>query len=148
MFVKKKWLSCYDGGWTLIETLIVIGIVMVLTSSVGFMAVKYIDRAKIVAAKSQIETFCLALDAYYLDCGAYPGELQGLEALWIRPNTHAAQNRWNGPYLSKPAPKDPWNNAYEYRVPGPDGRRYSIRSFGADGREGGAGVDADIHSWD
>jgi general secretion pathway protein G len=135
-----------EGGWTFIETLIVIGIVLVLTSSVGFMAVKYLDRAKVVTARSQIETFGVSLDAYFLDCGEYPSETEGLPALWESPAS--AGNLWNGPYLSKPVPKDPWGNDYEYRNPGPGNTRYGVRSFGGDGMEGGSGNEADISSWE
>ncbi|MDR1352084.1 MAG: type II secretion system major pseudopilin GspG [Treponema sp.] len=135
-----------EGGWTFIETLIVIGIVLVLTSSVGFMAAKYLDRARIVTAKSQIETFCISLDAYFLDCGEYPSETEGLMALWEKPTSSG--ELWNGPYLGKSIPKDPWGNDYEYRQPGPGNTRYGIRSFGGDGTEGGSGNDADISSWE
>jgi general secretion pathway protein G len=137
-----------EGGWTFVETLIVIGIILILTSSVGFMAVKYLDRAKVVTARSQIETFCLSLEAYFLDCGAYPSAAEGLAALWEEPASGGTADLWNGPYLTKPVPKDPWGNDYEYSVPGYNNTRYGIRSFGGDGREGGAGNDADICSWE
>jgi general secretion pathway protein G len=137
-----------QGGWTFVETLIVIGIILILSSSVGFMAVKYLDRAKTVTARSQIETFGLSLEAYFLDCGAYPSAAEGLSALWENPGAGGALGLWNGPYLSKPVPKDPWGNDYEYTVPGRGGSRYGIRSFGGDGIEGGAGNDADICSWE
>lgn len=138
----------HEGGWTFVETLIVIGIILILSSSVGFMAVKYLDRAKAVTARSQIETFGLALEAYFLDCGAYPEAAEGLSALWERAAAGGRADWWNGPYLTKPVPKDPWGNEYEYLVPGPDKARYGIRSFGGDGRAGGAGNDADICSWE
>ncbi|MDR1949208.1 MAG: type II secretion system major pseudopilin GspG [Spirochaetaceae bacterium] len=137
-----------SGGWTFIETLIVIGIILVLTSSVGFMAVKYLDRAKVVTAKSQIETFALSLDAYFLDCGEYPAEAQGLSALWEKPDRESVKGIWNGPYINKPVPKDPWGNDYEYRSPGHGDMAYDIRSFGGDGLEGGEGNGADITSWE
>lgn len=137
-----------EGGWTFIETLIVIGIIMILTSSVGFMAIRYLDRAKVVTARSQIETFSLALDAYFLDCGQYPSDTQGLSALWEKPYTGSVPLSWNGPYINKPIPRDPWGNDYEYTIPGFHNTPYSIRSFGRDGREGGEGNDADITSWD
>jgi general secretion pathway protein G len=135
-----------EGGWTFIETLIVIGIIMILTSSVGFTAVKYLDRAKAVTARSQIETFGLALDAYFFDCGHYPPDVQGLNALWERPDTEALS--WNGPYINKPVPNDPWGNGYEYIIPGYNDMPYGIRCFGRDGKEGGEGNDADICSWE
>jgi general secretion pathway protein G len=134
-----------EAGWTFIETIIVIGIILILTSSVGFMAVKYIDKAKIVTTKNQIETLALAVEAFYFDCGHYPQDAQGLNALWEKPG--GASEAWNGPYISKPVPKDPWGNEYEYTVPGYNSMPFGIRSFGADGLEGGAGNDADICSW-
>jgi general secretion pathway protein G len=137
-----------EGGWTFIETLIVIGIILILTSSVGFMAAKYLDRARMVTAKSQIETFCLALDAYFLDCGHYPSETEGLRALWEKPGKGVESDLWNGPYINKPVPGDPWGGDYEYLNPGYGGMTYGIRSFGGDGREGGEGNDADIVSWE
>jgi general secretion pathway protein G len=140
-----------DDGWTFIETLIVIGIVLVLTSSVGFMAVKYLDKAKTVTAKSQIETFSLALDAFYLDMGRYPTASEGLDALWTNPagnSGNSSSGGWNGPYLNKKPPLDPWGREYEYRYPGYENHPYGVRSYGGDGLEGGEGVNADITSWD
>ena len=93
------------GGWTFVETLIVIGIILILTSAVGFMAFKYIDQAKQATAKSQIETFALALSSYYIDCKSYPDPSQGLTPLWEKP---AGVDGWNGPYIAKAVPKDPW----------------------------------------
>lgn len=138
----------HEGGWTFIETIIVIGIILVLTSSVGFTAVKYIDRAKAVTVKNQIETLSLALEAYFFDCGQYPTDIQGLSALWEKPDTGSVPQGWSGPYLNKPVPKDPWGNSYEYRIPGYNDMPFSIRSFGGDGHEGGYGNEADISSWE
>ncbi len=137
-----------EAGWTFIETLVVIGIILILSASVGFTAFRYLDKAKVVAAKSQIETFALALDSYYLDCGRYPTAEQGLGALWERPSLAPVPSGWGGPYLSRKVPADPWGNAYEYSVPGKGGLPYGLRAFGADGREGGDGNDEDITSWD
>ncbi|AEF84528.1 general secretion pathway protein G [Treponema primitia ZAS-2] len=137
-----------QGGWTFIETLIVIGIILVLTSSVGFMAVKYLDRAKVVTARSQIETLALSVDAYFFDCGQYPQDTQGLSALWEKPKTGTVPVFWNGPYINKPLPKDPWGNDYEYLIPGYKGMPYGIRSLGGDGCEGGTGNEADLCSWE
>jgi general secretion pathway protein G len=133
-----------EDGWTFIETLIVIGIILILTAAVGFSAFKYIDQAKAATAKSQIDTFSIALNSYFFDCGAYPTREEGLDVLWNKPS---GGERWNGPYLQKAVPKDPWGNAYEYQVPGPNGLPFAIRSFGSDGAEGGAGNAADISSW-
>jgi general secretion pathway protein G len=133
-----------SGGWTFMETLIVIGIVLVLTSMVGLMAFRFIDQAKQAAARSQIEVYGLALEAYYLDCRSYPDKAEGLAALWIRPA--AAPASWNGPYLSKAVSADPWGNPYAYLVPGPNGLPFQIISPGADGLEGGEGKNRDVKS--
>jgi general secretion pathway protein G len=143
----KKLKSKKDEGWTFIETLIVMAIVLILTAAVGFNAVKQLDKAKIVTAKSQIETFSLALDSYYMDNGMYPSQEQGLNALWEKPSSSPEPAGWNGPYLTKPVPKDPWGNEYQYTVPGNNGLPYGVMSYGKDGTEGGENNDADITSW-
>ena len=137
-----------NEGWTFMETLIAIAIVLVLTSSVGFVAMQNLDRAKLATARTQIDSFLVALESYYIDCGRYPTTEQTLSALWQRPTVEPVSPLWNGPYLLKPIPKDPWGNDYEYIIPGQNGLPYSICSFGADGREGGEGKDADITSWE
>jgi general secretion pathway protein G len=133
-----------SGGWTFMETLIVIGIVLVLTSMVGLMAFRFIDQAKQATARSQIEVYGLALNAYYMDCRAYPDQSEGLSALWQKPAS--APDSWNGPYLNKAVAADPWGNPYIYRVPGPSGLPFQLVSLGADGAEGGEGKDKDIKS--
>jgi general secretion pathway protein G len=133
-----------SGGWTFMETLIVIGIVLVLTSIVGLMAFRFIDQAKQATARSQIEVYGLALTAYYMDCRSYPDQTEGLEALWRKPASAPAS--WNGPYINKQVGADPWGNPYLYSVPGPDGLPFRIVCLGADGVEGGEGKDMDIAS--
>ncbi len=142
---KKKQLSC---GWTFIETLIVMAIVLVLTVSVGFSAAKQLDKAKVVSAQSQISTFCLALDSYYLDNGFYPSETQGLEALWEKPSGSPFPKNWNGPYVSKKITEDPWGNKFIYRTGDRKGLPFTVISFGKNGIEGGEGYDRDISSED
>jgi len=139
--------SIADEGWTFMETLIVIAIVLILTSIVGFTGIQYLDRARTAAARSQIDSFSLALESYYIDCGRYPSEEQGLAALWQKPSVEPISPLWSGPYIYRKTPNDPWGNPYEYRTPGPDGLPFSIRSLGADGREGGDEKNADITSW-
>lgn len=130
------------------ETLIVIAIVLVLTASVGFVAVNSLDNARRASAQSQIDSFCIALEAYYIDCGSYPSEEQGLSALRTKPTIEPVSAKWNGPYLYKNIPSDPWGNPYVYMIPGRDGDYYGIMSYGADGKEGGEENDADISSWE
>ena len=136
-----------NGGWTFMETLIVIAIVLILTSIVGFTGIQYLDRARTAAARSQIDSLSLALESYYIDCGRYPTEEQGLHALWEIPVIEPISPNWAGPYIYKKTPDDPWGNPYEYKNPGANGLLFSIRSFGADGREGGEKKNADITSW-
>jgi general secretion pathway protein G len=133
-----------SGGWTFMETLIVIGIVLVLTSMVGLVAFRFIDQAKQATAKSQLEVYSLALEAYYLDCRSYPDQAEGLAALWQKPAS--APQSWNGPYLNKSVAADPWGNPYIFRIPGPNGLPYQIVSLGADGIEGGEGKNRDVKS--
>jgi len=130
-------------GWTFVETLIVIGIILILTASVGFMAFKYLDQAKQASARSQIETLGLAMNAYYFDCKKLPPQEGGLEALWTKPS---GVDGWNGPYIAKAIPKDPWGAAYVFKIPGPNGLPFEILSLGADQASGGSGQDADISS--
>jgi general secretion pathway protein G len=134
-----------EEGWTFMETLVVIAIVLILSSTVGYVAVRNIPRSRIAAAKSQIDSFMAALESYYIDCGVYPTEEQGLEALWRKPDN--ASNSWAGPYLLKQPRADPWGNPYIYRVPGEHGFPYGIISYGEDGKPGGEGNAADITSW-
>ncbi len=139
--MNEKTFKAQSEGWTFIETLIVMSIVMILSVSVGFSSVKQIDKAKRVSAKSQIESFALALEAYYMDVGSYPSMEEGLEAL-----RKSDDESWMGPYIAKPVPEDPWGNEYVYSVPGKEGLPFEVLSFGKDGVEGGAGNDQDISS--
>lgn len=136
-----------SDGWTFIETLVVIAIVLVLSGTVGFLAFNYIDSAKVVTARTQIESFSLALNTYYLDTGRFPTQEQGLNALWRKPTSNPVPDRWRGPYIDKAPGLDPWNNEYVYSVPGPNGLPFGITSYGADAQVGGEGNDEDIRSW-
>ena len=139
VFVKN------EEGWTFMETLVVIAIVLILSGTVGYRVVRNIPQSRIAAAKSQIDSFMAALESYYIDCGSYPTEDQGLDALWSKPDS--GSEAWAGPYVLKKIPLDPWRNPYVYRVPGENGFPYGIISYGEDGKEGGEGNDADITSW-
>ncbi|MCI7398697.1 MAG: type II secretion system major pseudopilin GspG [Spirochaetia bacterium] len=138
---KEKFLL---DGWTFVETMVVMAIVLVLTASVGFSSIKQLDKAKVVTAKTQIELFSVALETFYMDTGEYPSEDEGLSVLWEC--SFSSYENWNGPYISKPLPKDPWGNDYVYTVPGENGLAWKIMSLGKDGKEGGAGYDSDITS--
>jgi general secretion pathway protein G len=134
-------------GFTLIEILVVIVVIAILATLVAPNIFQHVGAAKSATAKSQIEMLGSALDAYRLDNGHYPTTQQGLGALWEMPTVDAPTN-WRGPYLRKPVPLDPWNAAYIFISPGqvnPNG--YDLISYGADGKPGGTGEDADINSW-
>jgi general secretion pathway protein G len=131
-------------GFTLIELLVVLVILGLLAALVGPTLYQRIAPAKESAARAQIENFATALDGFLVDVGRYPSTQDGLKALRAKPE---AADKWNGPYLKKEVPSDPWGQAYVYRAPGRTGG-YEIVSYGADGREGGDGENADITSWE
>ncbi len=133
-----------NSGFTLTELLIVLVIVGLLAALVGPTLYQRINPAKQSVARAQMENFMTALDSYFLDNGNFPTTQQGLGALRTRPEGAA---KWNGPYLKKEIPADPWGNAFVYRSPGRNGG-YEIVSLGADGKEGGEGDHADINSWE
>ena len=132
-----------QGGFTLVEMLVVITIIGLIMALVGPRVLNYLSDSRVKSAKIQIQSFSAALDLFYLDAGRYPTGAEGLEAL-VRPVSGIAA--WNGPYVKGgKIPADPWGNAYVYRVPG-ERSAYEIRSLGADGQEGGSGVAADLAS--
>ena len=137
-----------DKGFTFIETIVTITIILILSAALGFSAIKYIERARLAACRNQIETIRLALQSYFLDCGQYPSEAQGLKAIWEIPILAPVPSRWDGPYINRQLPKDPWGNDFVYKNPGEKNLPFSIMSFGADGKIGGEGINADIYSWD
>jgi len=133
-----------EGGFTLVEILVVIAIIALIMSLVGPRVLNYLAESKVKAARIQIQSFASALDLFNLDTGRYPTSSEGLTALVRNPGNITA---WNGPYLKSAAvPDDPWGNKYIYRSPGEHGA-YDIISYGSDGHEGGDGTAADITSW-
>lgn len=130
-------------GFTLIELLVVLTILAMLATLVVPRLFKNLEKAKVNTTKAQIAAFETALAAYRLDVGAFPSTEQGLAALRSRP---AGVENWDGPYLPKEIPLDPWGRPYLYRSPSEHGD-YEIVSYGGDGREGGEGTNQDIVSW-
>lgn len=130
------------AGFTLIELLVVLAILSLLAAFAGPQLFKYLGGAQSDAAKVQIEALASGIDLYRLEHGEYP---KALSALVEKP---ADMDKWNGPYLRKPAlPKDPWGRDYLYRAPGEHGA-FDLYSLGADGEEGGEGDDRDVVSWE
>ncbi|HDZ08711.1 type II secretion system major pseudopilin GspG [Pseudohongiella sp.] len=122
-------------GFTIIELLIVMAILGMLAVMVAPNLFNQADSARRDAVLSQISSLGSALDAYRLDIGQYPDSLDGL----VRDTS--GRSTWNGPYIRGELPVDPWGNDYQYES---EGRDYTLMSYGADGRDGGEGNDADI----
>lgn len=132
------------AGVTLIEMLVVVVIIAVFAAVVGPRLLNQGDKARVVAAKQQIENYQLALGQYHLDTGSYPTTEQGLQALRVQPG---GVEQWHGPYLQKEVANDPWGHPYFYKFPGDHGDEPDVISYGADGQPGGTDLNADIASW-
>jgi general secretion pathway protein G len=132
-----------EKGFTFFEILVVITIIGLLAALVGPRLFRKISGAKQDAAKAQIEMFGTGLDAFRLDIGRYPTTEEGLKALREKPS---GADNWQGPYLSKEIPVDPWRKPYIYKCPGDHGD-YDLISYGADFAEGGEGENQDVVSW-
>lgn len=129
-----------NKGFTLLELLVVMVIIGLLVGYVGPRYFAQIGKSEIKAARSQIDAFEKAVEQYRIDTGKFPSNEQGLNALFVRP---ATEPRWQGPYLKKMPPPDPWGNPYVYNTPSANGD-FEIISLGKDGAPGGEGEAADI----
>lgn len=130
-------------GFTLLELLVVLVIIGLL---VGYVAPRFfsqVGKSEVKVARAQIKSLEDALDQYRLDVGHYPTTDQGLAALNTQP---AGETKWQGPYLRKAVPNDPWGHPYQYQAPGNHGE-YDLFSLGKDGQPGGTGEAADIANW-
>jgi len=127
-------------GFTLLELLVVMVIIGLLAAYVGPRYFSQLGKSERGTAKAQIEGLAKALDAYRLDTGHYPTTEQGLAVLFNKPND---EPKWNGPYLQKQVPADPWGQPYVYRSPG-QGGDFDLTSNGKDGQPGGEGEAADV----
>lgn len=131
------------SGFTLLELLVVVAIIGLLAAYVGPRYVAQLGKSEMTAARTQIEAIARALESYRLDVGHYPTNDLGLKALRNRP---ANLPRWNGPYLQKEVPLDPWGNPYIYRLAkNQSGSEFELLTYGRDGRPGGSAENADIH---
>jgi general secretion pathway protein G len=136
-------------GFTLLEIIVVVFILSLLAAIVAPKIIGRTDDARIAEAKVQIRNLETALKLFKLDSGFYPDTQQGLQALIEKPTSgRIPLNYKEGGYLEqKKIPLDPWGSPYVYISPGLNGD-YDLLSYGADGKEGGEGKDADIKSWD
>ena len=129
-------------GYTLLEMLIVLAIIAIIAALVGPRLFAQFDRSKATAAHVQAKALRSALDTMELDIGRYPTDSEGLALLVEPPAGGLAE--WHGPYLSGALPKDPWGRNYIYAPPKESGQEPHVISYGADGKEGGTGNDADV----
>jgi general secretion pathway protein G len=131
-------------GFTLIEILIVVVIIGLLASLVGPQLFKKVGSSRQKTAQAQMSMIETALKMFRLDIGRYPTTEEGLKSLVIKPESLRA---WDGPYLEKDVPLDPWGNSYIYKCPA-EKSEYEIISYGADGKPEGDGENKDIKSWE
>ncbi|KAF7598750.1 MAG: type II secretion system protein GspG [Candidatus Dactylopiibacterium carminicum] len=129
------------AGFTLLELLVVMAIIGLLAAYVGPKYFSQLGKSEQNVAKAQIESLGKALDMFRMDVGRYPTTAEGLGALMKAPG---GVSRWNGPYLAKEMPVDPWGKAYVYKFPGSRGRDFDIISYGSDGQPGGSDTAADV----
>lgn len=136
--------SCSEGGFTLVELLVVLGIIAMLAALVAPQVIRYLGQARVDTASAQLKNIESALELYYLDNGQYPSNEEGLSALVDQPTSAKG---WRGPYLKrKDGLKDPWGRSFAYRFPGENGA-YDVFCLGRDGQQGGDGEDRDLTSW-
>lgn len=132
-----------SAGFTLLELLVVMVIIGLLAAYVAPRYFSQVGKSEVRSAQAQVAALRNALDTYRLDMGQYPTTEQGLAALTTRPEN---ATKWNGPYLQKAAPPDPWDRPYLYKSPGEHGE-FDLSSHGKDGQPGGTGDNVDIVSW-
>ena len=131
-------------GFTLIEMLVVLVIIGLLAGLVGPKLFTKVDSSKIQTTQTQVKMFKGALETLRLDIGRFPTQEEGLAILAEAPKDEKLKAKWKGPYLDEAVPQDPWGNPYQYSTPGANGQPFALYSFGADGKKGGEGNDADI----
>lgn len=145
MIVEGGMESKDERGFTLMEMLVVLVVIGLIAAVAVPQVMKLLEGAKHKAARIQLETLSNSLNAYQLDLGGYPTTEQGLAVLW---KDNADQLEWNGPYVRRERQLiDPWGRPFLYRSPA-DGHPYDLITYGADGKQGGRGDDADLSAAD
>jgi len=141
--MKKERKRQGQGGFSLIELMVVIAIMGLLMAVVGAAFLGRLGKGKQAAAKNQIKAFEDALEMYYTDVYDYPSSLNGLIS------AEGSADGWYGPYLkkAKEIPKDPWGNDYVYQKGGGEGVEFTIISYGKDGAPGGDNENADVTNY-
>ncbi len=131
------------AGYSLLEILIVLTIIALIAALVGPRLLAQLDKSKVTTARVQIRALQTAVGTMHLDIGRYPTSSEGLNLLTTNPSQ--AQG-WAGPYLSGGLPLDPWKHPYVYEPPADNAGQPKIFSYGADGKPGGQGLDADVYN--
>jgi general secretion pathway protein G len=133
-----------QGGFTLLEMIVVLVIIGLIMGLVGPRLFSQADKAKVETANTQVKMLRGALETMRLDISRFPTEQEGLAILVTRPTDPSVASRWHGPYLDSEVPLDPWGHPFQYS-PTPSGLQpFTLYSYGADGKPGGKGLDADI----
>ncbi len=133
--------SSGEAGFTLVELLVVLVILVLLASIIGPRVIGYLGSSRTKTAKVQIESLVTSLELFHIDIGRYPATNEGLEVL-VKPSTKLAG--WSGPYITKGSiPLDPWGQPYRYESPGKKGS-FDLYTLGRDGKEGGSDEDSDV----
>jgi general secretion pathway protein G len=142
--VKTHQKQAFQRGFTLIEMLIVMVLIGLLAALVGPRLFGRVDTAKVQSAQTQIKMLENAVSIMALDIGGVPPAASTLKWLNQKPDADPQRGLWKGPYIDGQLPKDPWGNDYVFKLPGLNGRDFSVVSYGADGQAGGEGLAADI----
>lgn len=142
--MNKAAQTAANRGFTLLELLVVMVIIGLLA---GFVAPRYfaqVGKSRVKAARAQIDALDKALEQYRIDVGHLPSTEEGLAALNVAPT---GTTNWDGPYLQKGVPVDPWGKPYVYAAPGTHQNDFDLLSYGRDGQPGGSAEDADLGNW-
>jgi len=144
ILARKLPRSHHEGGYTLMELLVVLAILGLLVAMATPLVLKYLDHAKVSTAKTEVANLSASLDLFKYDIGRYPTTQEGLPALLKSP---PALESWNGPYIKKAtAFNDPWGHPYLYRSPGQHGD-FDLYSFGPDGEKATTGDKPPVANW-
>lgn len=133
-----------DHGYTLMELLVVLAILGLLAAISTPYAIRYLEGAKVRAAKTEVANLSAGLDLFKFDVGRYPTTQEGLDSLIKQP---AGVENWNGPYIKQTnGLKDPWGRLYIYHFPGEHGE-YDLYSYGSKGQAGSSNAKPEVSNW-